>query len=201
MPKERPLWPMKWIILAIILIIVPYTFLTLHYRKPGPAFRPYEDMKNRANVARLLAAGYQRLPIQAQRQVDAVRVPGGATIEDGAGGLPPDLRSTLVEAPVLPLDILALTAAPTASTLQPYVIQLTCTLPNDRVQLAGAELYMRDERLVFSPTFAPIAGDLQQRSPQSVVLLTVPAGALKAGRYDVFVVAERSSRRWSLEVK
>ncbi|MBI4622331.1 MAG: hypothetical protein HY736_03790 [Verrucomicrobia bacterium] len=32
-PKDRQPWPMKWIALAILLVIVPYTFLTLHYRK------------------------------------------------------------------------------------------------------------------------------------------------------------------------
>ena len=37
---------------------MPYTILTLRYRKPGPAFQPYEDMKNRTNVARLLSAWF-----------------------------------------------------------------------------------------------------------------------------------------------
>src|SRR5690606_6014035 len=53
MSNQRRPWPMKWVIVAIIAILVPYTFLTLRYRKPGPAFQPYEDMKNQANVTRL----------------------------------------------------------------------------------------------------------------------------------------------------
>ena len=52
---------MKWVIIVIIAVLVPYTYLTLHYRKPGPAYRPYQDAQDRANVVRLLDAGYRRL--------------------------------------------------------------------------------------------------------------------------------------------
>ena len=40
-----------------------------------------------------------------------------------------------------------------ASARQPYVVQFTCTLPNDKQQLGGAELYLRGEQLVLVPTF------------------------------------------------
>src|SRR5438105_3708911 len=62
-PKHHEPWPMKWIALAILLFIVPYTYLTLHFRKPGKAFEPYADLSKRANTARLLSAGYQRIPL------------------------------------------------------------------------------------------------------------------------------------------
>ena len=192
---------MKWIVLAIVAVIVPYTFLTLHYRKPGPAFQPYEDMKNRANVTRLLAAGYQRVPIAARRPADGSMPAGGAAVESTKGGLPDELRATLVEAPLLPLEVDRVTAAPIANTLLPYSIHLVCTLPNDKQQLAGADLYVRGERIVVTPTFEALPGDLQTRSRESAVLLTVPAGILKAGRYTVLVVGERISRSWQLEVK
>ena len=192
---------MKWIIIVILAMIVPYTYLTLRYRKPGPAFRPYEDMKSRANVSRLLAAGYQRIPLTAQRPADGARTSGGAQITSVAGGIPAALRSTLVETPLLPTEITSVTAATTATTLQPYVIQLACTLPDDKQQLGGAELFLRDETIVITPTFEPVAGDLQTRSREAAVLLTVPAGALKPGSYSVTLVGERSSRAWTLEVK
>jgi hypothetical protein len=200
-PKPRQPWPMKWIVLAILLAVVPYTVLTLRYRKPGPAFAPYEDMKNRANVARLLAAGYQRIPLPARRPADGAAIAGGAVVTTAAGGLPSDLKSTLVEPVLLPADIVAVTAAPVANTLQDYSVLLTCTLPNDRQQLGGADLYVRGEQLVLTPTFEPVAGNLQTRSRQSAVLLTIPAGALKPGRYQTTLVAERGSRAWPLEVR
>jgi hypothetical protein len=192
---------MKWIIIAILAMIVPYTYLTLRYRKPGPAFRPYEDMKSRANVSRLLAAGYQRIALTAQRPADGARATGGAEVSPSNGGIPAALRSTLVEAPLLPTEITSVTAATIATTLQPYLIQLTCTLPDDKQQLGGAELFLRDDTIVITPTFEPVAGDLQTRSRQAAVLLTVPAGALKPGKYSVTVVGERSSRAWTFEVK
>jgi hypothetical protein len=200
-PKDRRPWPMKWIVVAIILVLVPYTFLTLRFRKEGPAFRPYEDMKNRANVARLLAAGYQRIPLAAQRPADGPRAPGGAEVASAPGGLPADLRSTLVEVPQLPAEITGVTAAPTANQLQPYAIQFTCSLPTDHQQLGGAELFIRENKLVLVPTFEHVGDGLHTRSRQAVVLLTVAPGLLKPGRYDVTLVGEKSSRTWSLEVK
>ena len=192
---------MKWIIIAILAMIVPYTFITLRYRKSGQAFQPYEDMKSRANVSRLLAAGYQRIPLIAQRPADGARTTGGAEITTTAGGLPTALRSTLVETPLLPVEIDSVTAAPITTTLLSYVIQLACTLPNDQQQLGGAELFLLDENIVITPTFEPVGGELQTRSRHAAVLLTVPAGALKPGKYSVTVVGERASRAWTLEVK
>src|SRR5688500_16035662 len=162
-PKHRQPWPMKWILVAIVLIIVPYTVLTLRYRKPGPAFQPYEDMKNRANVSRLLEAGYQRISITAQRPADNERPRDGAIVTTSAGGLPSELRTTLVEAPLLPDEITNVTAAPAANTLQPYSIQFTCTLPDNKQHLGGADLFIRGDTIVITPTFEPVSGDLQTR--------------------------------------
>lgn len=199
--KNRQPWPMKWIVLAIVLAIVPYTIVTLRYRKEGPAFQPYEDMKNRANVARLLAAGYQRIPLPALRPADGPRTSGGAEVTTAAGGVPPDLRSTLVEPPLLPTEIVSVSAAPTANTLQPYSVQFVCTLPTDQQHLGGADLYVKDDELVLVPTFERVDGSLLTRTRQTVVLVTIPAGALRAGNYTMTLVSEHASRRWPLEVK
>lgn len=192
---------MKWIVLAIILIVVPYTFLTLRYRKAEPAFQPYADLKNRANVSRLLEAGYQRISIAAHQPADTARASGGADVTTVGGGLPPELRTTLVETPLLPVEITSVTTAPLANTLQPYSIHFTGTLPDDKQQLGGADLFIRGDSLVITPTFEHVSGDLRTRSRDAAVLLTIPAGALKAGKYNVTLVGERSSRSWALEVK
>jgi hypothetical protein len=192
---------MKWIVVAIIVIIVPYTFLTLRYRKPGPAFQPYEDMKNRVNVSRLLSAGYQRIPLTVQRPADGVRTIGGAEVSTVAGGLPSDLRSTLVEPPLLPTEILSVTAVPATTTLLPYVIHFTCSLPDDKQQLGGADLYVHGETLVITPTFDHVTGDLLTRSRNAAVLVTIPSGTLKPGHYSITLVGERASQSWPLDVK
>ena len=198
--KNRQPWPMKWIVVAIILIIVPYTFLTLHYRKPNPPFRPYEDMNTRANVVRLLSAGYQRIPLAAQRPAD----PSGATPTAttlAPGGLPPELRATFVEAPLLPAEIVRVAAAPSASAAQAYSIRFSCTLPDDRRQLAGAELYVKGDQLIITPSFERLSGQLATRTRENIVLITVPPGALRPGRYQVTLAAQQTSRSWPLQVK
>lgn len=192
---------MKWIVLAIVVLIVPYTYLTLHYRKDAPAFQPYEDLKNRANVSRLLSAGYQRIPLTATRPADAPRHAVGASVLPAPGGVPDDLRTTLVEPPLLATTIVDVKAAAQTAANEPYAIHLTCTLPDDKQQLRGAELYVRGDTLVLMPTFEPVTTGLATRSRETAVLLTVPAGALKPGAYHVTLVGERASRGWPLEVK
>jgi hypothetical protein len=201
MPKDRQPWPMKWIVLAILLAVVPYTFVTFRYRKPGPAFQPYEDMKNRANVSRLLSAGYQRVPLPARQPADGTRTLAGAVVTPVQGGIPSELRSTLVEAPTLPAEIIQVSAAPTANTLQEYALEFTCALPNDQQQLSGADLYLRGYDVVLVPTFERVTGNLLTRSRRTVVLVTIPAGTIRPGKYHVTVLGEKTSRRWPLEVK
>ena len=199
--KNRQPWPMKWIVLAIVVVIVPYTVITLRYRKPGPAFEPYEDIKARANASRLLSAGYRRIPIVAERPAENVRIVGGAAIATGTGGLPADLRATLVEPLLLPLEISAVVAASAGNAAQPYAIQITCTLPDDRQQLGGADFYVRGKTIVIAPTFERVAGGLETRSRTSAVLLTIPPDTLMPGNYSVTLVAERASRVWPLEMR
>jgi hypothetical protein len=190
---------MKWIALAIVLVIVPYTILTLRYRKTDEPFRPYEDMKNRANVVRLLAANYQRIPLAAQRPAD----PSGArpiATRPAPGGLPAGLRSTLVEEPLLPADIVAVSAASSASASDAYSIRFSCTLPDHERQLAGADLYVKGDEIVITPVFERIGGKLVTRTRDNLILITVPAGALKPGSYQVTLTGQRASRTWSLHL-
>src|ERR1041385_8351505 len=105
-PKQRQPWPMKWIVVAITVVIVPYTFITLHYRRPDKAFEPYADMKDRANTMRLLSAGFQRVSLAAARPADPVRG-AAATVQPAPGGIPAALKTTLVDQPLLPAEILS----------------------------------------------------------------------------------------------
>jgi hypothetical protein len=81
-----------------------------------------------------------------------------------------------------------------------YPIQFTCALADNKRQLSGAELYVKDNTLTLVPTFERLGGDLLARNRESVVLLTVPAGTLKPGAYEITLVGETSSRTWSLQV-
>ena len=83
---------------------------------------------------------------------------------------------------------------------RPYPIQFTCTLADNKRQLAGAELYVRDDLITLVPTFEQLDGGLLSRSRESVVLVTVPPGTLRPGTFKVTLVGERTSRTWSLQV-
>jgi hypothetical protein len=198
-PEPRP-WPLKWIALVILLVLVPYTILTLRYRKPGRAFEPYQDLKTRANVIRLLSAGYQRVALEAEVPADPVRAAASAPVSAAAGGLPPALRDTLVERPLLPAEILSVTAAPGGNALFAYPIAFTCTMPDSRHQLGGAELYVRGDEIVVTPDFEPLSGGLLARSREKTILLTVPPGTLKPGTFHVILVGQRVSKTWTLQV-
>lgn len=215
---------MKWVVVAILVLVVPYTILTLRYRKAGPAFAPYDDLKDRANVSRLLDAGYQRISLVAERLgAEGARTPADAAGANAAsvsrreGGLPADLRATLVEPPLLAAEILGVAAAPMANssasasantnTSRPYIIRFTCTLPDEKHRIAGAELYIRGDAVMILPSFEHGADDsseqasVRARSRESAATLSVPTGALRPGRYAVTLVGERVSYSWPLEVK
>jgi hypothetical protein len=192
---------MKWIVVAIVAVLVPYTFVTLHFRKPNPAFRPYEDMKNRANVVRLLSAGYQRIQVTADRAADPLRLSAPAVTAPAPGGLPPELQATLVEPPLLPQDILQVTAAESVNALFAYPIAFTCAVADDKQYPTGAAVYVKEDQVIITPTFERVSGDLLTRTREPGVVVTLPAGALKPGRYDAVLVGERSSLAWSFEVR
>ena len=196
---------MKWVVIAILAIIVPYTYLTFRSRKPGPAFRPYEDTKNRAITGRLLSAGYQRVTLEVRSPSDApsaaAPTPGApATTSTLPGGLEENLKDALIDAPLLPVSINRVLAAASARAGQPYVIQFTCSLPNQKAQLSDAQLYRKDDAFIIVPAFEQLAGGLQSRTAESTVVLTVPASLLLPGRYTISLAGSRTSRKWTLQV-
>lgn len=191
---------MKWIVLVIVLSLGGYTYVTLHYRKKNPSFQPYQDMKDRANTMRLLSAGYQRITVSAQRPADPLVTRDGAAITRAAGGLPAELKTTLVEPPRLPDDYRKLAAAASVSSLLAYPIQFTCSVGDNHQQLAGAQLYLKDNQIAIVPEFERLGGELLARSRDSIVLITVPAGALKPGTYQVTLIGARASPTWPLQV-
>jgi hypothetical protein len=197
--KDRKPWPMKWVVLAIVVFIPVYTFLTLHFRRKDPAFVPYQDMRDRADVIRLLGAGYQRVTADATTPAEPIG-PGDAA-SPAPGGLPPALAKTLVESPLLPQSIDSVSADRTAASAIDYRIGLTYTLADNKRQLSGAHLYERGGDLVIVADFERLGGGLLSRTRQGTALITIPPGSIKPGTYRVTLVGERESRSWSLRVR
>jgi hypothetical protein len=198
--KDRKPWPMKWIVVSILVFIPIYTYLTLHYRRPGPAFNPYRDMRDRADVIRLLKAGYQRIAVDASRPAEDAAVEVGAS-SPAPGGLPEDLRKTLVETPLMALEISSASAAPTAVSGIDYTIGLTYTIPDNKRQLSGAHLYEKPGEIVIVADFERLSGGLLSRTRDGTATLDVPPGSLRPGTYHVTLVGERASRAWTLRVR
>jgi hypothetical protein len=195
---------MKWIVLSIVIFVVGYTFVTLHYRKSDKSFEPYQDLKDKANTGRLLSAGFQRLALGFSRPTDPGRTgaagSGAAAIATGPGGLPADLTQALIDQPLLPVSIDSVTAAASASAAEPYLIQFTATLADMKQQPAGGLLYRREKELIVIPTSEKLTGTLLARDAAATVLLTLPAGSLPAGQYRVTVAGSRTARTWTLQV-
>jgi hypothetical protein len=191
---------MKWIVVSILVFIPVYTYLTLHYRRPGPAFNPYRDMRDRADVIRLLKAGYQRVALDASRPAEDAAVEGDAS-SPAPGGLPDDLRKTLVETPLMALEINSVSAAPTAVSGIDYTIGLTYTIPDNKRQLSGAHLYEKPGEIVIVADFERLAGGLLARTRDGAATLDIPPGSLRPGTYHVTLVGERASRSWTLRVR
>jgi hypothetical protein len=73
-------------------------------------------------------------------------------------------------------------------------------LADNKRQLSGAELYVKDNTLTLVPTFEQLDGGLLARNRENVVLLTIPAGTLKPGAYEITLIGETASRTWALQV-
>jgi len=127
MSAARKPWPMRWIVASILLFIVPYTYVNLKFRKPDKAFEPYADMKDQANVKRLLDAGYTRVAIRAERPYPALPAPrllpagvSPAGIAPAPGGLPKPLDTTLVEPPACPPPTRTCSRSPRSPRASPF---------------------------------------------------------------------------------
>jgi len=125
---------------------------------------------------------------------------GGPTLA-APGGLPDELRKTLVETPLLPLSVDTASAAPTAVSGIDYPIALTYSIPDNKRQLSGAHLYEREGDIVIVADFERLGGGLLARYRDGNALLDVPPGSLKPGRYRVTLVGEQASRSWTLTVR
>lgn len=199
---------MKWVVLAIIVCVVPYTWITLAYRKPTPAYQPYEDGKERANVRRLLDAGYQRVyiaalpPAAAQTAAAAALSGSGATPVDAPGGLTEELASTLVEPLPLPQSITSVSAASGFSKDQPYHLAFTCKTRRQKHPLSGAHLFIKEDTLVIVPAFVPpdVASNQKPTEEESAVL-SIPPSTFKHASYSVLLIAAEASRQWTIDAR
>ena len=187
---------MKWIVLAIVLFLVPYTFITLHFRKPGPGYLPYQDSKQRATLAKV---GYQRITLSVDRPADPRPIAAQAPVLPVAGGLPADLAATLLTPPLLPDVIGAVAAAPTADG-GTYRVTFSCTRRDSHEDLATAALYLKGTEIVIVTDCEHLPGNLLTRSRAEVIALNFSSGSLPVGTYRMTLAGASAGKSWTVQV-
>lgn len=192
---------MKWIIVAILACVAPYTYLNLTYRKPNPAHQPYADNKERANVMRLLAVGFQRLALEAVAVGEDTVSTSDHIPPTTPGGLPALLAETLVETPRLPAHLTALAAPPTVAASEAYVVEFTGPHPNPDEVLLRPVAYLRGDELTLVPAYETRGSFLRPREQTAALRLTLPAGSLRPGTYRATLVTREATHRWTLDVQ
>jgi hypothetical protein len=199
----RPPWPMKWVVLAIVVFVVGYTLVNLYFRKPGRAFRPYEDMNSRATTARLLAAGWQKVPLDARRPVEKPAVDDvPAAVTRAAVGLGADLEDKFAEKPKLLASIDRVVAPAAVDHGGSYNAYFTATLPTQKALVGELTLFRRGNELVLIPTTEPLPGrGLMSRWEDSTYQVSIPTANLPAGRYRMRIVAQGPAVAWSFTVR
>jgi hypothetical protein len=197
MRAERKPWPMKWIVLAIILFIPAYTYVNLRYRKLSRAYQPYAETMERGRAA---GAGYARIVAEVQRPADPPPSSEGAPVSAAPAGLPAPLQPLFLFPPSLPAGVGALVAPASSAGGSPYAFQFRCTVPDTRWQLASAVLFVKDGTITIVPGCERLVSGLDARADSSPVRVVVPAGKLPPGRYRVILSAAGNSLAWPLVV-
>jgi hypothetical protein len=194
---------MKWIVLAIVVFAVGYTAVNFYFRKPGQAYRPYQDAQDRATTTRLLAAGWSKIPVHDRRPVEKPLAPDTpAAITRGAVGLGLDLDPNFAEKPKLVSSIDRVTAPSTIPAGWDYTLYFTVSVTGNKAQVGELQLYRRGNDLVLIPGLEPLPGkDLMSRWKDSDYAATFSTDSLPPGRYTARIVANGPCATWSFTVK
>ncbi|MDI1337839.1 MAG: hypothetical protein PSU94_16790 [Lacunisphaera sp.] len=194
---------MKYIVAAIVVFVVGYTLVNVYFRKPGRGFRPYEDMNSRATTARLLAAGWQKLPVEARRPVEKPAVDDApAAVTRAAVGLGADLESMFAEKPKLLASIERVVAPAAVPRGSDYYAYFTATLPTQKALIGDLALYRKGNELVLIPSTEPLPGkDLMSRWDDSTYHISIATEKLPTGRYQMRIVAKGPAAAWSFNIK
>lgn len=193
---------MRWVVIAIAVFIVGYTYTRLHYAKKGRPFEPYYDMGQMVTVDRLLKLGFQEIPVTLQRPPaarPADRFGPAPAIRNEAGGLPPELARNLVFKPTLPERVESV-EAPAIASGATYRIQFVCVEPDLTRQIHRAFLYLRGRQLFLLPGVAKIPLDLRAASPRTTVVASFPLYRLAPGGYAITLSSRAGSKHWNFTV-
>ncbi len=200
-PTPKP-WSMKWIIVAITLFVIGYTLVNVFFRKPGPAYRPYQDAQDRATVARLLAAGWHEIHVELIRPTERPPSANLAKINRASPGLGLTFDAHFADKPKLLASIDSVQA--TAELLQgdTYQTNFTASIADLKTQLGDVTLYRKGNELVLVPVIEPLPGtELRSRWNDANYALSFPTKELAPGTYEIRLVANGPAAAWTFHVR
>ena len=194
---------MKWIVAAIIIFVIGYTAVNFYFRKPGRAYRPYQDSQDRATTTRLLAAGWQKIAVDTRRPAEKASPEGApATVTRDYIGVGPDLDSKFAEKPKLLATIDKVYPPDSVSHGSDYSLTFTGSLSDLKAQVGELTLYRRGNELVLIPSIEPLPGkELMSRWNDSNYSVSFPTANLPPGRYEMRIVAKGPAAVWSFTVR
>lgn len=201
-PTPKP-WSMKWIVAAIIVFVSGYTVVNFYFRKPGRAYRPYQDSQDRATTTRLLAAGWQKIAVDTRRPAEKTG-PGGvpAAVTRDYVGVGPDLDSKFAEKPKLLATIDKVYSPDSVSHGSDYSLTFTGSLSDLKAQVGELTLYRKGNELVLIPSIEPLPGkELMSRWNDSNYSVSFPTANLPPGRYEMRIVAKGPAAVWNFMVR
>ncbi len=187
---------MKWIVVAILVCVVPYTWLTLRYRKPNPAYQPYHDTKERAQVKRLLDAQIRRLSLDFQPLDTAPSASPHAT-NTAEGGVPTVLRDVLIDTPNLPASITQVWTSRQPGQTAPLLVDFAFTTRHDSRRLVRVHAYLHEGRLAVIPELDHADAESGLTTHTAHARVEIPPGMLNPGT-PVTLVGAAASREWTL---
>lgn len=194
---------MKWIVAAIVVFAVGYTAVNFYFRKPGKPYRPYQDAQDRATTARLLAAGWHKMPLETRRPIEKPTADDTpAPVRRDWPGLGSDLTDKFAEKPKLLATIDRVTAPATVSHGTDYSLTFTASLSDLKAQVGELSLYRHGNELVLIPTIEKLPGQqLMSRWNDATYTATFPTASLPPGRYSARIVAQGPAAAWSFTVQ
>jgi len=206
LPQRRP-WPMIWVAAVILVFVGGYTWVRLHYSKPTPAYRPYQDSVNQATVDRLLASGFQRVTLNVERPADLSRAlvlregQSGVLVQPAPGGLSKEIDFALIEKPVLAESYGEVTAPASVAAGQDLRFMATAVQPDNQKLISSVMLLRQGNTITLLPTYEPLRGKLETRGQNTTFLATIPGSTLQPGTYEVLLAGSKTSRLWRFTVR
>lgn len=183
--------------------MVGYTLVNLYFRKPGRAYRPYQDAQDRATIARLVAAGWQKIAVDLRRPAEkAFAATAPATISRDYIGVGSDLDEKFAEKPKLLATIDKVVSPSTVDHDKDYSLYFTGSLTDLKAQVGELTLYRKGNVLVLIPSIEPLPGsELMSRWNDSTYWVNFSTSNLPPGRYEMRIVANGPAAVWNFTIR